>query len=132
MKKILITTCTILMISVTANACGGIVVKGKSGADYCLSKHVMKWYSAYAWCDAQKMTLIDIESVCKNYNSCPELTLSSEQKKHITDNGGRADWVWSKTLASYQNSFLVNFNGSIGSIHGGGLVYGEGYPALCH
>ena len=60
MKKIIITTCAILMMSVTANACGGITIKGNSGADYCLSKQAMNWYSAYAWCKDQGMELIDL------------------------------------------------------------------------
>ncbi|MBR4927273.1 MAG: hypothetical protein IKY98_02990 [Alphaproteobacteria bacterium] len=94
MKKFIITTCAILMMSVTANACGGIAIKGKSGADYCLSKHTMNWYSAYAWCNDQKLRLIDMGSVCKSSSSCPELKLSDDEKKHITDNGGTVGWVW--------------------------------------
>ncbi len=114
MKKILITTCAILMVSTVANACGGITVKGNSGATYCLSKQAMNWYSAYAWCHDQGMSLIDIESVCKNYNSCPELTLSSEQKKHITDNGGIFYVVWTNTPSKVTNAFHISLtDGSI-------------------
>ena len=108
MKKIIITTCAILMISATANACGGITIKGNSGASYCLSKQAMNWYSAYAWCDGQGMKLIDLNSVCKSYNSCPELKLSDDEKKHITDNGGIVNWVWTNTSGS-SNAFNVNF-----------------------
>ena len=77
------------MVSTVANACGGITFKGNSGTDYCLSKHTMNWYSAYAWCDAQGMKLIDLGPVCgRNFGTCSELKLSNDEKTHITDNGG--------------------------------------------
>ncbi len=118
MKKIIITTCAILMMSVTANACGGITVKGNSGATYCLSKHTMNWYSAYARCHDQGMRLIDIETVCKNYNSCPELTLSADEKKHITDNGGTVDWVCTNTSRDSRHTFNVSLSsGAIGYVY---------------
>ncbi len=128
MKKFLITTCAILMMSVTANACGGIAIKGKSGADYCLSKHSMNWYSAYAWCNDQKMRLIDMETVCKNYNSCPELKLSSEEKTHIADNGGTVDWVWTNTSSVSGSAFAVLL--SSGGIYNGYYRL-ESIYALC-
>ena len=113
MKKIIITTCVILMMSVTANACGGITVKGNSGASYCLSKHTMNWYSAYTWCKDQKMSLIDIDTVCKSSTSCSELNLSSEEKTHITDNGGTVGEVWTNTSNTSSSAFYVNLSGNI-------------------
>ena len=111
MKKIIITTCAILMISATANACGGITIKGNSGASYCLSKHTMNWYSAYAWCHDQGMRLIDLDSVCKSStSSCSELKLSSEEKTHITDNVGTVGWVWTNTSSSSHYAFYVNLS----------------------
>ena len=98
------------MMSVTANACGGIIIKGNSGASYCLSKHTMNWYSAYAWCDAQKMSLIDIETVCKNYNSCPELKLSDSEKTHITDNGGVLERIWTNTSIDPSYAYPVELS----------------------
>ncbi len=131
MQKIILLTGAILMVSTVANACGGITITGKSGASYCLSKHKMNWFSAYAWCNDQKMSLIDIESVCKNYNSCPEFKFSSSEKAYITDNGGTLGWMWTKTLPSAGNAFQVNFDGSVSSIYGGALAYDK-IPALCH
>ncbi len=110
MKKIILLTGVILMMSVTANACGGITVKGNSGASYCLSKHDMNWYCAYAWCKDQGMKLIDTASVCKNNTSCPELKLSSEQQKHITDNGGTVNWVWTNTSLGSEFAFVVHLS----------------------
>ncbi|MBR4927673.1 MAG: hypothetical protein IKY98_05035, partial [Alphaproteobacteria bacterium] len=110
MKKIIITTCAILMMSVTANACGGIMVKGNSGADYCLSKHTMNWYSAYAWCKDQKMRLIDVDTVCKSTTSCPELNLSNSEKTHLADNGVTSGkFMWTSTAISAGNAYAVDF-----------------------
>ncbi len=135
MRKILISTCVILMISVTANACGGITIKGNSGASYCLSKHEMNWYSAYAWCEAQGMKLIDLNSVCKSSTSCPELNLSSEQKTHIADNGiPLGKYMWTNTAVSRSNAFAVDF---YNHINNGPNSYDYSYrpsnrSALCH
>ena len=134
MRKILISTCAILMISVTANACSGITIKGNSGTSYCLSKQTMNWYSAYAWCEAQGMELIDLDSVCKNYNSCPELNLSFDQKTHITDNGGRVAWIWINKSISSDRAFNVNLgSGALnqGSGYRNYSDYNIGYYALC-
>ena len=108
MKKFLITTCVILMVSTVANACGGITVKGNSGTSYCLSKHKMNWYSAYAWCNDQKMSLIDLETVCKSSTSCPEVVFSGAEKTHIANSGGVLDWIWTNTPNSSQTAFMVN------------------------
>ena len=122
MKKFLITTCAILMVSTVANACGGITVKGNSGTSYCLSKQTMNWYSAYAWCHDQGMKLIDLDSVCKSSTSCSELKLSAEEKTHIADNGGTVGWVWTKTLVSRTFAYHVDFNGAVHSNGDGGYL----------
>ena len=134
MRKILISTCAILMVSTVASACGGITIKGNSGTSYCLSKQTMNWYSAYAWCEAQGMELIDLDSVCKNYNSCPELNLSSDQKTHITNNGGRVAWIWINKSISSDRAFNVNLgSGALnqGSGYRNYSDYNIGYYALC-
>ncbi len=132
MKKTIITTCAILMVSASANACGGITFKGNSGADYCLSKHTMNWYSAYAWCDGQGMKLIDLAPVCgRNIGTCSELNLSSDQKTHITDNGGTPRG-WTNTSGDNVRAWSVNLdNGGIHLINNsGGRSYQLDY-ALC-
>ena len=128
MKKIIITTCAILMMSVTANACGGITIKGNSGADYCLSKQAMNWYSAYAWCKDQGMELIDLDSVCKSSTSCSELKLSDDEQSNITDKGGAVDAVWMDTSANPYAAFRIFL--SSGDIQYGHFRTNSGY-ALC-
>ena len=110
MKKFLISTCAILMISTMANACGGITIKGNSGTSYCLSKHTMNWYSAYAWCHDQGMKLIDLDSVCKSSTSCSELKLSDDEKKHITDNGGTLERVWTNTSVDATHAYPIELS----------------------
>ena len=135
MQKILFLTCTILITSVTANACGGITIKGNSGASYCLSKHTMNWYSAYAWCHDQGMDMIDMDSVCKSSTSCSELNLSSEEKTHIADNGiPSGKYVWTSTAISARNAYAVDF---YNHINNGPNSYDYSYRpsnryALCH
>ena len=135
MKKILITTCVILMVSTVANACGGITVKGNSGTSYCLSKHKMNWYSAYAWCNDQKMSLIDVNSVCTDYRICSELKLSDNEKTHITNNDGTVGWVWTNTSSKITTAYHINLSsGSVdGNLHASSSrvnAYTYGY-ALC-
>ena len=132
MQKILFLTCTILITSVTANACGGITIKGNSGASYCLSKHTMNWYSAYAWCHDQGMDMIDLTSVCKNFNRCPELSLSSAEKTHITDSGGTVGYVWVNTSGSSQRAANIELTyGSIGANGGANRNTNDLFYALC-
>ncbi|MBR4927704.1 MAG: hypothetical protein IKY98_05195 [Alphaproteobacteria bacterium] len=131
MHKILIMICAVLMIPSLSNACGGISIKGNSGTSYCLSKHTMNWYSAYAWCDAQEMALIDLTSVCESSTGCSELNLSSDEKDHIENNGGTLDPVWTDTSGSkgHAQAYVVALNG--GYLFGfyGRTVYSQ--PALC-
>lgn len=118
MKKILILITGILMISTVANACGGISVKGKSGASYCLSKHKMNWYSAYAWCKDQGMNLIEAQVVCGvsgvSNGSCSELSFSSDEKNKITSNGVKLEYTW-------MNNSLSNGYATIMNLTNGGL-----------
>jgi len=91
-----------------ALACGGIMVMGKSGKTYCLSKFTMNWYSAYAWCKDQGRELIELEPVCKAYSGkCLELMLSSDEINNIKENGGIADAVWTNTSTTASNAHFV-------------------------
>ena len=103
MKKILLLTLTVLMISNVASACKGISFQGASGKNYCLSKHTMNWYSAYAWCNDQQMQLIDFSKLCNTVSlaSCPEFKLTQEQKDAITSAGGQIAYAW--TNVSYSD-----------------------------
>ncbi len=106
MKKVLILTCGILMMSTQTFACGGITVYGNSGASYCLSKHMMNWYSAYAWCEAQGMKLIDIHEVCGSYTSCLDLKLSAEEKNKFPNQ--QVLWVWTNASRSSSSPYIIN------------------------
>lgn len=128
MKRMLTLMCGILMISSVAQACGGITVKGK----YCLSKHKMNWYSAYAWCKDQSKNLIDVNTVCgTNVSACSELKLSSDEQNNITANGGQVGTVWTGTSYSASHAFLVTL--SSGQVGGGPYSRNNPYYyALCH
>ncbi|MBR5130182.1 MAG: hypothetical protein IKV03_03050 [Alphaproteobacteria bacterium] len=118
MKKIILLTLAILMISNVANACGGITLKGKSGATYCLSKHKLHWYSAYAWCKDQGMELIDVKEVCGQLSGkCSELALTDEEKNNIsTYTGGKATEFWTRTAASSSAAYYISIkDANIGS-----------------
>ena len=109
MKKIVLLTGMILMASNMANACEGISIKGNSGADYCLSHHNMNWYSAYTWCQAQNMALIDIGVLCNSVKGlCAELNLSDTTKEYIVNNGETLGEVWSNTSLSVTNIYSVS------------------------
>lgn len=111
MKKLILLTLVIFMISSTAHAeCKGITFKGKSGTSYCMSKHLMNWYSASAWCQAQGMNLIDVQKVCGSLASCTELNLSSAEKEKITSAGGNIVWGWTNTSQSSSYVYLVNMS----------------------
>ena len=114
MKKLILLTIAILMISNIAHAeCKGITFQGKSGTSYCMSKHVMNWYSASAWCQAQGMNLIDVKKVCGSLTSCTELKLSSAEQEKTTSAGGNIVWGWTNTSGTSSYVYLVNMsNGS--------------------
>ena len=116
MKKILLLTLTVLMISMRTNACEGVSFQGASGATYCLSKHAMNWYSAYAWCNDQEMQLIDISKLCNTVSlaSCPEFTLTQEKKDAITAAGGKVSYAW--TNVSYSDCCPASINLDAGAI----------------
>ncbi len=111
MKKIVLLTGIILMIPNMVSACGGIEIKGKSGADYCLCYHNMNWYSAYTWCQTQGMNLIDLETVCGSTSTtCSELILSESEKNHILESVGKVADVWTNTSYSDQFAYFTNLS----------------------
>ncbi len=119
------------MTSTVANACGGITVKGQSGT-YCLSKAQMNWYSAYAWCKAQGLDLVEV-SVCNHYSSCSELKLSDAEKANITNNGGAVGSVWTNTSNSAQLSYYIPLDtGTVKNAYGHRNGIMGMYYALCY
>ncbi len=93
MRKILLLTCGILMISNmtlaenTAETCadgaGTVVVGAVTGYKYCMSNKTMNWWNANTWCDALKLKTFelndcgcsDVISNCAG-NICAELALN--------------------------------------------------------
>ena len=118
------------MTSTVANACSGITITGKSGKSYCLSKFTMNWYTAYAWCKDQNMTMIDLDTTCKAYTGkCSELALSSDEQNNITDKGGKVGNVW--TSMSNSASYAYGVSLSSGNF-GNSNRYGINFYALCY
>ena len=115
MKKILLLTCSVLFTSTIAYACGGITIKSK----YCLSKHTMNWYAAYAWCHDQGMDMIDLNSACGSRSKCSALQLSESEQNGVGVNGTYTDlvnWVWTKDSRSASAPWSVQLvTGAISS-----------------
>jgi hypothetical protein len=133
MKKILLTI-AIVMISNVALACGGITFQGKSGASYCLSKHTMNWYSASAWCQAQGMNLINMNTVCGTISGgCSELQLSSDEKSKITSSGGTLGYAWTNTSSHNNGGYAYAVKLDTGGIIGypSGNRHSSSHYALC-
>ena len=110
MKKILMLVCGILMMSTVVYAdCKGITVKGK----YCLSKHQMNWFSAYAWCKDQGLSLIDAKEICGAIGgTCSEMILSADEKSSIKNQGGNVDEaVWTNTSIDANAAYGLYFYG---------------------
>ena len=133
MRQLLILTCGLLMISSVANACEGITIKGK----YCLSEHTMNWYSAYAWCEAQGLNMIDLNSVCGvgGWSTCSALILTADEQSEAGTNStfiNGINWVWSKDSHTASKPWSVQLvTGGISSdrsSHGERTVKGR---ALC-
>ncbi|MBR4926892.1 MAG: hypothetical protein IKY98_01050 [Alphaproteobacteria bacterium] len=125
MKKIIL-ICGVLMMSTAANACGGFVIKGDSGASYCMSKQYMNWYSSYAWCRDQGMKLVDVMGICKRYpGRCVEL---SYLKPQVVENGGGTTYVWADMALSNTNSCFIDID--TGQVHNDPRT--NTFRALCY
>ena len=123
MRKILILTCGILMMSsvamaegeTTVETCaggGGTLVTGKSGYKYCKSNKAMNWWNAVAWCDAMGKRLIDLNTDCgcngtvKCEEYCPEIgNTSTEGICAWTTRADNAETITGVWLNNYNGSF---------------------------
>lgn len=106
MKKTIFLVCAILMMPVVANACGGTIIKGQ----YCLSDEQMNWYSAYAWCQAQGMQLVDVEIVCGSLSDCPALKISEDEINQLLPDdytGIREVWGWTNTSVNSKQAYRI-------------------------
>ena len=113
MKKKLLFTCLIGLISVTSAyaACdGGTEVTNTAGTTFCKSNVPMNWWSAAAWCKANRMQLASMYEMCPSWDGregveCPELT-------------GKANgYAWSATANGDSYAWGIQF-GSIAKVYG--------------
>ena len=107
MKKKLLFTCLIGLISVTSAyaACdGGTEVTNTAGTTFCKSNVVMNWWSAAAWCKANKMQLATMYEMCPSWDGgggCSELS------------GVGRGTVWSATVLRNDLAFAVGLHDGI-------------------
>ena len=96
----------------------GIVIKGKNGAEYCLSKLTMNWWTALGWCQAIGKTPISYPDDCRCVGNgcgtemvgCPNLAIDFNA------------WAWANT-PSYSAEFSYTINLKNGEVNGN-WVYG--------
>ncbi len=106
MKKFLISTGTVLMVSMVANACGGIQITDISENTYCMAKYEMNWYSAYTWCRNQGMHMVELKDCDASFNGfCKKFKLSSDEKNKIKENGANTGTVWTSSSYSLTNPY---------------------------
>ena len=109
MKKKLFLMCLVGLLSVSSAyaACeGGIEVTNTVGTTFCKSNVTMNWWSAFAWCRANGMSLATMYEMCPSWNgigdaaSCPELRLAPPNSPS----------VWSATTDGSTYAFAVGLS----------------------
>ena len=104
MKKKLLLACLIGLLSITsayAKCDGGTEITNTAGTTFCKSNVTMNWWSAAAWCKANKMQLATMYEMCPSWdgntgsNKCPEL------------NGKGSGDAWSATASGSDYAFIV-------------------------
>ncbi len=66
-KLLLILTLSIALPNIAmADCAGGEEKPGKNGHVYCISNQTMNWWSAFAWCKANKRHLVTLDEACNN------------------------------------------------------------------
>ena len=111
MKKKLFLISLIGLICATSAyaACnGGTEITNTVGTTFCKSNVALNWWSAAAWCKANKLQLATMYEMCPSWdgnegdNKCPELK-------------GKAKYrAWSATALGTSNAFSVDLtNGSV-------------------
>ena len=66
-KLLLILTLSIALPNIAMADCvGGEEKPGKNGHVYCISNQTMNWWSAFAWCKANKRHLVTLDEACNN------------------------------------------------------------------
>ena len=126
MKKKLFLMCLIGLISITsvyAKCDGGTEITNSVGTTFCQSNVTMNWWSAAAWCKANKLQLATIYEMCPSWNGntgsgkCPELSVNS------------SGYVWSATAKDNDAAFIVSLesgavnHGHLGERKTGGKAF---------
>ena len=142
MRKILMLTCGVLMISsvviaeeetvdTTCAGGAGTILMGKSGYKYCMSKNQMNWWNAVAWCDGLKdksgatKRLFDLKRDC----ACSETTANCASKTCSELAGVSSSSVWTVTPASGDVAYRVDLSsGTIYNHYAGRSYY---HYSLC-
>ena len=124
MKKLLF----ILILSITipsltyAKCDGGEEKPGKNGHVYCTSNQTMNWWSAFAWCKANKRHLATLDEACNNKSwsgSCKNMAIG------ISKN------VWTSIASGDNSAYGVSLND--GYVSGYSRTYGGSYyHAMCY
>ena len=66
-KLLLILAITVVLPSMAYAKCvGGTEKPGKNGHVYCICNQTMNWWSAFAWCKANKRHLATLDEACNN------------------------------------------------------------------
>ena len=106
MKKKLLFTCLIGLISVTSAyaACdGGTEVTNTAGTTFCKSNVVMNWWSAAAWCKANKMQLATMYEMCPSWDG----TRADEKCPELKGTASGSECYWSATVSGNSEAFYV-------------------------
>ena len=129
MKKFLTILCVgcVLGMANGVCACEGDVITDRydSSKQYCRSKYIMNWWSAYQWCQSQGYVLAPPESC--NY--------ASGQNMNHWQNMGCSNINLSNDYTCWLNH--INSDGkalhffSWGSLSYSALTYAYGYLAIC-
>ena len=90
-----------------AESCdGGSLVTGTNGHEYCRSRNIMNWWSAYTWCEAQGRHLASMYEICPDWDGGEGRKCSNTG---LTDNTD----LWSSTAYGTEKTFYLQDTGNI-------------------
>ena len=87
----------------------------------------MNWFSAYTWCKAQGMEMIDLNSVCgvAGWGTCSALKLTADEQSKVgtTNDNSVVNWAW--TRDSYNAARPWSIKLTTGGISSDRASFGE-------
>lgn len=99
-----IALCTGALAESCAGGAGTVVTGADGTTTYCASNITMNWWSAFAWCDAIEMQLIDLTQECNKVTgttACPQFT------------GVGVSNVWTRNVDSNTNAYVITSTGGL-------------------